>query len=42
MSLFPKLSEAKVEERIYTGLDLTNLLIDPLSLETMGEKEIEA
>lgn len=41
-SKFPKLSEAKLKEGVFTGPDIRKLLSDPLFLETMGEKEKEA
>ena len=41
-SKFPKLSEAKLKEGVFTGPDIRKLLTDPLFSETMGEKEKEA
>lgn len=41
-SKFPKLSEAKLKEGVFTGPDIRKLLSDPLFSETMGEKEKEA
>lgn len=41
-SKFPKLSEAKLKEGVFTGPDIRKLLTDPLFLETMGDKEKEA
>ncbi|GBM45611.1 hypothetical protein AVEN_86547-1 [Araneus ventricosus] len=41
-SKFPKLSEAKLKERVFTSPDIQKLLSDSLSSETMGDKEKEA
>jgi hypothetical protein len=38
-SKFPKLSEAKLKEGVFTGPDMRKLFTDPLFSETMGEKE---
>lgn len=39
---FPKLSEAKLKEGVFTGPDIRKLLTDPSFVETMNEKEKEA
>lgn len=41
-SKFPKLSEAKLKEGVFTGPDIRKLLSDPLFVENMNEKEKEA
>ena len=41
-SKFPKLSEAKLKEGVFTGPDIRKLITDPLFVETMGDKEKEA
>ncbi|GBM21348.1 hypothetical protein AVEN_149917-1 [Araneus ventricosus] len=41
-STFPKLSEAKLKEGVFTGPDIQKLLSDSLFSETMGDKEKEA
>ncbi|GBO30652.1 hypothetical protein AVEN_251648-1, partial [Araneus ventricosus] len=41
-SKFPKLSEVKLKEGVFTGPDIRKLLSDSLLSETMGDKEIEA
>ncbi|GBM88851.1 hypothetical protein AVEN_178443-1 [Araneus ventricosus] len=41
-SKFPKLSEAKLKERVFTGPDIRKLLSDSLPSETMGDKEKKA
>ncbi|GBM43451.1 hypothetical protein AVEN_74169-1 [Araneus ventricosus] len=41
-SKFPKLSEAKLKERVFTGRNIRKLLSDSLFSETMGDKEKEA
>ncbi|GBN71630.1 hypothetical protein AVEN_148526-1 [Araneus ventricosus] len=40
-SKFPKLSEAKFKEGVFTGPDIRKLLSDSLFSETMGDKEKE-
>ncbi|GBM97386.1 hypothetical protein AVEN_105097-1 [Araneus ventricosus] len=39
---FPKLTEAKLKERAFTGPDIRKLLCDSLSSETMEDKEKDA
>lgn len=39
---FPKLSEAKLKEGVFTGPDIRKLLTDPSFVETINEKEKEA
>ena len=41
-STFPKLSEAKLKEGVFTGPDIRKLLSDPLFPESMGDIEKEA
>ncbi|GBM70538.1 hypothetical protein AVEN_47654-1 [Araneus ventricosus] len=41
-SKFPKLSEAKLKEGVFTGPDIRILLSDSLCSETMGDNETEA
>ncbi|GBM87997.1 hypothetical protein AVEN_185934-1 [Araneus ventricosus] len=41
-SMFPKLSEAKLKEGVFTGPDMRKLLSYSLFSETMGDKEKEA
>lgn len=41
-SKFPKLSEAKLKEGVFTGPDIRKLLSDSLFVESMNEKEKEA
>ncbi|GBN46008.1 hypothetical protein AVEN_107081-1 [Araneus ventricosus] len=41
-SKFPKLSEAKLKEGVFTGAEIRKLLSDSLFSETMGDKEKEA
>ncbi|GBM68298.1 hypothetical protein AVEN_126836-1 [Araneus ventricosus] len=41
-SKFPKLSEAKLKEGVFTGPDIRKLLSSSLFSETMGDKEKEA
>ncbi|GBO33533.1 hypothetical protein AVEN_139181-1 [Araneus ventricosus] len=41
-SMFPKVSEAKLKEGVFTGPDIRKLLFDSLFSETMGDKEKEA
>ncbi|GBL75125.1 hypothetical protein AVEN_194382-1 [Araneus ventricosus] len=40
-SMFPKLSEAKLKEGVFTGPDIQKLLSDSLFSETLGDKEKE-
>ncbi|GBN57675.1 hypothetical protein AVEN_132937-1 [Araneus ventricosus] len=40
-SKFPKLSEAKLKERVFTAPDIRKLLSDSLLSETMEDKEKE-